>query len=573
VECKIPTVLDSRFRENNKLQNQSLQNTSDNIGKNMKTYNRSILTFILKILPVFSILTFSGCQIWNSPRVTKLTSPIAQKTEVDSIPRIRLLVSEYTSTSDFYGTKDRPEQRTLITEQYNARYPGVFTWDEPALYMQINREYDSYGGYEHLSSNLSLLSGGLIPTSYSSSSYLTDTYTICSNPECNEPDSITVVVRRGEHDDQKLISWWWNDFESIRIPNDTEIWEYFFVDHLMSELSEPVKRDRLEKMYAQVEAKWMAEHPVLAKDYKSVARDDLLRQYLAEYTLASKPLTQIPTPREKTGDRPLERWLSKPTVWTPEARRCMWVLAVGVSQYKNPQVPALPFARSDAEKVQNWFHNLDVEGITRENIHVLFDEQATRENLLAQIDWLRKQALPEDAVFVYFAGHGAPELSPDGTSVDAKYLVLYNTDPSQLFATGLPIDELTRRLESVKAKTQVLILEACYAGPVGQEILKKTPTADLEIRPRLIQQLGEQSGRVILSASSGRQMAIGSDEIKGSLFTHYLLDAWGDGSQRLLSDQFEEARYQVRRESNRLGSLQEPAKFGDQNVDVVLKVR
>jgi len=272
-------------------------------------------------------------------------------------------------------------------------------------------------------------------------------------------------------------------------------------------------------------------------------------------------------------DRREEDPVARKTTWTPGPRQTVWILAIGVGQYRNRQIPSLPFARKDAERLRDWFLGLGLAGVTRDNLHLLCDERATRENLLAEIDWLRKQALPEDAVFVYFACHGAPELAPDGTSVDAKYLVLHDTDPGQLFSTAFPLDDLTRRLDMVKAKTQVVILEACYAGPVGQEVLKKTPTADLEIRPRLIQTLGEKGGRVILSASSGRQMAIGSDEIGGALFTHYLLSAWGDGTERLLSERLDEASYQVRRASNRLGSLQEPAKFGDQNVDVILKIK
>jgi hypothetical protein len=66
-------------------------------------------------------------------------------------------------------------------------------------------------------------------------------------------------------------------------------------------------------------------------------------------------------------------------------------------------------------------------------------------------------------------------------------------------------------------------------------------------------------------------VAIGSEDIKGGLFTHYLLAAWGDGSKRLLTDGFDDAREQVRRAANQLGSTQEPARFGDQNVDVILK--
>ena len=259
------------------------------------------------------------------------------------------------------------------------------------------------------------------------------------------------------------------------------------------------------------------------------------------------------------------------SLWQPVSGRRLWVLSVGVGQYRDLAIPALPYAKGDASRVRDWFLQSDLEAITRESTHVLLDEQATRKNLLAQIDWLRKQALPEDAIVFYFAGHGAPELAADGSSVDAKYLVLYDTDPSQLFATGFPLDDLTRKLDAVKAKVQVVVLEACYAGPVGQEILKKTPTADLQIRPRFVQQMGETQGRVILSASAGRQIAIGSDEIKGGLFTHYLLESWGDGKGRLLSDRFKDAREQVRRAANRLGSTQEPSKYGDQNVDVLLK--
>ena len=202
---------------------------------------------------------------------------------------------------------------------------------------------------------------------------------------------------------------------------------------------------------------------------------------------------------------------------------------------------------------------------------MLLNEQATRGNLLSQIDWMRKQALPKDAVFVYFAAHGAPEIASDGSSVNAKYLVLYDTDPKSLFATGFPIDELTRGLDKVKAETQIVLLEACYSGPVGQEVLAKTPTADLEIRSRSIQEMGKKAGRTILSASSGRQMAIASDELKGSLFTQYLIRSWGDGSRPLLSECFEDAQDGVQRAANRLGSTQIPAKYGDVNIDIILQ--
>jgi len=264
--------------------------------------------------------------------------------------------------------------------------------------------------------------------------------------------------------------------------------------------------------------------------------------------------------------------LSTPSkIWKPGNHRQIWLLTVGVGQYKNPQVPVLPYAKQDAERIRDWALNLNPKQLTRENISVLTDEQATRENLLNQIDWLRKQALPDDAAIIYFAGHGAPEIATDGKEVAAKYLLLHDTNPDELFATGFSIDDLTRKLDTIKTKTQVVIFEACYTGPVGQDILKKTPTADLEVRPRFMREMGERGGRVILSASSGRQVAIGSEDLKGALFTHYLLKAWGDGSKPLLNNCFEDVREHVQRAANKLGSTQEPVKYGDQNVDIILK--
>ncbi len=256
-------------------------------------------------------------------------------------------------------------------------------------------------------------------------------------------------------------------------------------------------------------------------------------------------------------------------IWPFEKNSQVWVIIVGISQYEIVAVPDTPFAKKDAHTVRDWFVHQGK--LPEANVHMLLNEQATRENLLGQIDWMRKQALAKDAIFVYFAGHGAPELAKDGSCIDGKYLVLYDTDPKKLFSTGFSFDDLTNYLDKVKAETQVVLLEACYSGPVGQEILAKTPTADLEIRPRSIRKMGKRAGRTILTASSSRQMAIASDELKGSLFTQYLIRSWGDGTRPLLSECFEDAQDTVQRAANSLGSTQIPAKYGDVNIDIILQ--
>jgi uncharacterized caspase-like protein len=258
-------------------------------------------------------------------------------------------------------------------------------------------------------------------------------------------------------------------------------------------------------------------------------------------------------------------------LWQPTGQQNVWVLAVGVSQYDNKGVPPLPYACADAERFRQWFLDLHVKHVPNANVHILLDGQATRNKVYDELDVLRTNAAPEDAVFVYFACHGAPDLAPNGQGVNAKYLVLRDTDPDHLAATGLSLDDLSLRLDSVNAQTQVVVLEACYAGPVGQNFLKKNPVANLVIQPRILEDMGGQKvgiRRTVLSASSGEQMAIGSDDIKGGLFTYRLLDAWGDGSKKMLSTCFDEAKDKVRRDAIHKRSMQEPKRFGDLNVDI-----
>jgi hypothetical protein len=253
-------------------------------------------------------------------------------------------------------------------------------------------------------------------------------------------------------------------------------------------------------------------------------------------------------------------------IWKLEGGRQAWVLVVGIQKYKTKDIPTLPYAKMDAEKVRQWF--IERAGLPKANVHALLNEEATRKNLMDKIDWLRKTAQPTDAVFVYFSCHGAPELAINGSGYNAKYLVLYDTDPVHLYSTGFPLDDLNNKMDGIKASTQVVILESCYAGPVGKEVMKGASTADLVIRSTAIKQMGK-TGRIILTASSGRQVALGLPD-KGGVFTHFLLETWGNGKKRLLTTCFDEIRDKVSREITKTGSTQEPQKYGAKNIDILL---
>ena len=287
--------------------------------------------------------------------------------------------------------------------------------------------------------------------------------------------------------------------------------------------------------------------------------------------LTYKPKAQVMNPPAVPVSGP-STVKSSPSVWLPGQINRIWALCVGISKYQHNSVPPLPYARKDAQAIKAWLTGESGPGIPPENVQMLLDEQATRANILDKIDWLRRVAMPEDLVIIYFSCHGAPELMSDGSGFDAKYLVTHDTDPDRLLSTGQPFTELTERLNVVEAKVQVVILESCYAGEVGRRLLDKAATADLTILPKAIENMGTRPGRIILSASSGRQVAISSQELQGSLFTHYLLKNLGNGTKPLVGGCFEKTWDDVRRKAKALtAALQEPQKLGDANVDVIFK--
>src|SRR5579885_2906681 len=85
-------------------------------------------------------------------------------------------------------------------------------------------------------------------------------------------------------------------------------------------------------------------------------------------------------------------------------------LIVGISQYRDESIPQVRYARRDAEIMAAYLES--VAGVARSKMKVLLDEGATSSDLAAYVEeWLPRQVGPDTAVFVYYAGHGMPNLA------------------------------------------------------------------------------------------------------------------------------------------------------------------
>ena len=118
-----------------------------------------------------------------------------------------------------------------------------------------------------------------------------------------------------------------------------------------------------------------------------------------------------------------------------------YAVVVGVESYAN--VASAEFAKRDAEAMRAHLRALGYPG---QNIILLTDAQATGNKLKSYVEsWLPRNVKPESKVFVYFAGHGAPD--PESKQA---YLMLWDGDPQYVSDTGYPLKRLyqAQRLKS-----------------------------------------------------------------------------------------------------------------------------
>ena len=171
---------------------------------------------------------------------------------------------------------------------------------------------------------------------------------------------------------------------------------------------------------------------------------------------------------------------------------------VGINKHRDPAIPELGGARSDATALWALFTDT-IDGLAA---RLLVDERATHAEVSAAILGTLDAAREDDVVIVGFAGHG----SPDGS------LVLFDTDSADLAGTALPMAALADAFKRTKARAVLCVLDCCFSGQAPARVL------EVEARPRnafaLAGVYGE--GRILLAACSTTEVPPGNNREPGT---------------------------------------------------------
>lgn len=232
-----------------------------------------------------------------------------------------------------------------------------------------------------------------------------------------------------------------------------------------------------------------------------------------------------------------------------------WAVVIGVSDYQDPEIQGLQYADRDAKAFYDFLRSdlAGMGGFAPENIQILLNEDATYVNMkVALFDFL-KNALEEDVVYIYFAGHG----TPDPQRNQNLYLLPYDANSKQLGGTGFPMEDMNRALRDVRAKHKILITDACHSGGINTPGLRALTLN--EINSNFLNAMISSEGvHATLTASRANEYSREGDEWGGGhgVFTYYLLEALRGAADIdrdhivSINEAFEYTRDQVRRGTN-----------------------
>ncbi len=195
----------------------------------------------------------------------------------------------------------------------------------------------------------------------------------------------------------------------------------------------------------------------------------------------------------------------------------LYVLAVGVSQYSNPEY-SLEFAAKDAADFAAAMASQ--KGLLYRDVvvKVLTNAQATKDEILDGLDWIRKETTSKDVAMVFFAGHGINDQN------GAYYFLPYNTDLQRLLRTGVPFTDIKTTVQSLAGKT-LFFIDTCHSGNVLGDTKRRSLATDLN---GVVNELASAAnGAVVFAASTGNQYSLENKAWNNGAFTKALVEGIG----------------------------------------------
>jgi uncharacterized caspase-like protein len=186
------------------------------------------------------------------------------------------------------------------------------------------------------------------------------------------------------------------------------------------------------------------------------------------------------------------------------AQTKVFAIVVGVASYDH--MPVLRYTDDDAYRFYAFLKSVEGGALPDENLRILIDEEATRDNILGNMDELFSEAGPNDLVIFYFSGHGL-----NGSFLPIDF---------DGFNNKIAHEEIAAAFNKCKAKFKLCLADACHSGSL---IAMRSGEAE-PVLSQYYQTLAKSvSGTAVLMSSKAEETSLESSGLRQGVFSHFLI--------------------------------------------------
>ena len=232
-----------------------------------------------------------------------------------------------------------------------------------------------------------------------------------------------------------------------------------------------------------------------------------------------------------------------------------YALIVGIDEYK---MNALWYCKNNARAFYDFLRSESGGSVPAENICMLLDSQATKENIIANAEKLFAKANKKDRVIFYFSGHGGVNI-----------LCPYDSDVNYLY-----YKEVKAFFRCAKCNTKLMFAEACHTGSVKG--VKKVSSEKFKDKYNKIKGISADDDQndfsnmniAVMTATKADEVGWQTSKFQKSVFTHFLIKGLSgaanrDGNQYItIQELYYYVYQQVTEETKYYESQQTPQLFG-----------
>ncbi len=205
-----------------------------------------------------------------------------------------------------------------------------------------------------------------------------------------------------------------------------------------------------------------------------------------------------------------------------------YALVIGISEYQDKNIQQLEFADNDAEDFYQAL--IDYARFKEDNIKLLLNQEATRENIRKNIQGWLKQTGKDDIIFIFFSGHGGQEKDYNGDENDGidEYLITYDFNRDD-HSSGICDDDFALWISNLLSDHILIVFDCCHSGGAARSkglpnLVLKDEAGDSLSNWDHFREI-PRDGVALIASSRPMQVSWESPKLGNGVFTYSILES------------------------------------------------